>query len=238
MAALTQSELSAVGFAPVPGARPPPGLMLTDEAGSAVTLPGVLAGRPGVLVFADYRCTALCGTALAITAASLERTGLRPGGDYVLVALGIRPGDGAADAAAMKATELGDSPVAASAVFLTGPPYALAGAQSAFGYAARWDAGSGQFAHPVGVLVLTPEGAVSRLLGGLDLDPQTLRLALIEASSGRVGTIAERFRLLCYGFDAARGEHSALILRLFQMAAVGTVLGLGGLIVVLARRRV
>jgi protein SCO1/2 len=237
-AALTQAELSAVALSPPPGARLPPDLPLVDETGRAVTPAQALAGRPAVLIFADYTCITLCGTALTMAAGSLARTGLQPGRDYVLLVVGINPRDGPDQAAAMKAAQIDSGPLGSASIFLTGDPGSLAAAQAALGYAARWDAENKQYAHPLGALVLTPEGRVSRVLGGLDLDPDTLRFGLVEASSGRIGTLAERLRLLCYGFDPAHGVYLALSKRVLTFGTAATMLALAGFVLVLTRRRV
>lgn len=236
-AALTQAELAAVELAPPPGARLPLDLPLVDEAGRAATPAQALAGRPGVLILADYTCTTLCGTALTMAAASLRATGLRPGQDYTLLVLGLDPRDGPADAAAMKAAQLGAGPLGASARFLSGDAGTLAAAQGALGYRAAYDADRDQYAHPLGALVLAADGRVSRALGGLELEPDALRLALVEASSGRLGTLGERLRLLCYGFDAAHGVYNGVVKQALTAGTLATLLGLGGFVLALSRRR-
>ena len=235
-AALTEADLAAVELAPPLGARLSPDLPLVDETGRAVTPAQLLAGRPAVLVFADYTCTLLCGTALGMAAASLEATRLRPGEDYTFAVLGLDPRDGPAEAAALKAARLGRSPLAATTRFLTGDAATLAKAQAALGYSARYDDANDQYAHPLGALVLTADGQVSRVLGGIDLDPDTLRLGLVEASSGRLGSLGEQLRLLCYGFDAARGIYTAWVKRTLTLGTAATMLGLGLFLLLLNRR--
>ncbi len=237
MAALTEAELAAVELAPPPGAHLPLDLPLVDEANRAATPAQVLAGRPGVLIMADYTCTTLCGTALTMAAAALGETGLRPGLDYTLLVLGINPRDGPADAAAMKAAQLGATPLAASARFLSGDAGTLAAAQAALGYRAAYDAARDQYAHPLGALVLAADGRVSRALGGLDLQPDALRLALVEASAGRLGSLGERLRLLCYGFDAAHGIYTGFVKQALTAGTLATLVSLGAFMLALSRRR-
>ena len=151
--------------------------------------------------------------------------------------IGINPRNGPVEAAAMKAAQLGSTPQAAAARFLTGDAATLSAAQAAVGYRARWDARNQAYAHPLGALLLTADGRVSRALGGLDLDPDALRLGLVEASSGTVGTLGERLRLLCYGFDAARGIYTAVIKRTLTIGSAATMLALAGFLALLIRRR-
>ncbi|MFC4167011.1 thioredoxin domain-containing protein [Teichococcus aestuarii] len=234
-AALTEAQLAGVALHPPPGAALPPGLALRDEAGHPVRAGAAQQDRPAVLVFADYTCTVLCGTALGLAAAALAETGLRAGADYTVLALGLDPKDGPAAAAAMKALHFPAAP-AGAVRFLGGDAAALQAARSAFGYEARYDAETDSYAHPLGVLVLAPDGRLSRVLGGLALDPPALRLALVEAAEGRLGSLGERLRLFCYGFDAARGVWTAWIRRVLMLGSVATSLALGGFMLWALRR--
>ena len=225
-AALTQATLSEVALAPPPGARLPPGLVLRDAAGQPTTPAAAQGHRPAVLVLADYTCTVLCGTELGLASSALRQVTLRAGTDYTFLALGIDPKDGPADAAAMKAAHFpGASPAAAR--FLVADAAGVRQAEAALGYTAHYDAETDSFAHPLGLLVLTADGAVSRVLSGLEIDPPTLRLALVEAGEGRVGSVGERLRLFCYGFDAARGIWNAWVERVLTIGTTATVLALG-----------
>ncbi|MXP62571.1 SCO family protein [Roseomonas sp. M0104] len=225
-AALTQASLSEVTLAPPPGARLPPGLALRDAAGQATTPAQAQGRRPAVLVLADYTCTVLCGTELGLASAALEKVKLRAGSDYTFLALGIDPKDGPAAAAAMKAAHFPQAP-AEAVRFLVADAEGIQRTETALGYTAHYDAETDSYAHPLGLLVLTADGAVSRVLSGLEIDPPTLRLALVEAGQGRVGSLGEQLRLFCYGFDAARGIYNAWVERVLTIGTTVTVLLLG-----------
>ena len=107
----------------------------------------------------------------------------------------------------------------------------------ALGFHYRYDAAVDQFAHPAGALVMTADGRVSRTLSSLALNPKDLRLALVEAGAGRIGTFRDRLALLCYGFDAAHGVYAPAIARMLKLFAALTIIGVLGLIAVLERRR-
>jgi protein SCO1/2 len=217
---LTEAALAEVALAPPPGARLPPELPLRDETGRATSFATAQGGRPAALVLADYTCTVLCGTALGLASAAL-----RQGGEgAVLLALGIDPRDGPDDAAALKAAYV--TPDAVWAHFLLAEKPALERIEALLGYRAAYDAATDSFAHPVGLVVLAPDGRVSRVLPGLEADPATLRLALVEASEGRIGSLGERVRLFCYGFDAARGIYAATVERVLTVGTVLTMLAL------------
>lgn len=227
---LTEAALAEVALAPTPGARLPPDLPLRDEGGHATTFAAAQGGRPAVLVLADYTCTVLCGTALGLASMAL-----RDGGQgAVLLVLGIDPRDGPAEAAAMKAAYV--APGEGAAHFLVAARPALDRVEAVLGYHAAYDAATDSFAHPAGLVVLAPDGRVSRVLPGLEADAATLRLALVEASEGRIGSLGERIRLFCYGFDAARGIYAAMVRRVLSIGTVLTMLAMAAFLVWTWRR--
>jgi protein SCO1/2 len=228
-AALTAGELRAAGIVPPPHAALPLGLVFRDEAGQAVTLGDALGGRPAVLVFADYTCTFLCGTALGATAAALDHTGLAAGEAFRLLVLPLDARDGPGDAAAMRAARLDPrTPLARAASFLTGDAAAVEQTEAALGYTARFDRATDSFAHPLGTFIIAPDGRVARVLSELGPDPATLRLALVEASAGRIGGLTDRIRLLCYGYDPVQGAYTPRIREVLMVCAALTLVLLAG----------
>lgn len=226
-AAVNQAVLDAVYVDPSPGATLPLTLEFRDDAGRDWSLANAIAGLPAVLIFADYTCHTLCGPILDFTRAALQQSRLRPGADYRLIVIGIDPKDGLDAARAMKSSRLDDGgPIARTALFLTGTTSAIAKATSALGYHFAYDAEHDQFAHPAAAFVLTRDGKVTRVLSGLGLSGADLRLALVDAGHGQVGTLLDRFRLLCYGYDPARGIYTARIGRLLEISGALTVIAL------------
>lgn len=227
---LTEAALAEVALAPAPGARLPADLPLRDESGRATTFGEAQGRQPAVLVLADYTCTVLCGTALGLASAALRESGQ----GAVLLVLGIDPRDGPAEAGAMKAAYV--APGDGAAHFLVAEKPVLDRAEAVLGYHAAYDAATDSFAHPAGLVVLAPDGRVSRVLPGLEADPATLRLALVEASEGRIGSLGERIRLFCYGFDAARGVYAAMVQRMLSIGTVLTMLAMAAFLVWTWRR--
>jgi protein SCO1/2 len=235
--ALTRADLAAVEAAPAAGARAPLDAAFIDEAGRATTLGAALGGRPGVLIFADYRCTYLCGPGLVLTAAALEKTGLSAGADYRLAAIGLDPRDGPAEARAMRAARLGGSPAAAgAATLLSGRPEAAA---RALGYRYRYDAEHDQFAHAATLYVLAADGRVVQAMSELALDPALLRQALVEAARGGrpAGGLVGAVRALCYALDPSRGVYDRPVVSALRFGAAATVVALCGVVVLALRRR-
>src|SRR5262249_25139779 len=195
-----------------------------------------LDGRPSLLILADYTCRAICGPVVALVASSLERSKLTPGVDYRLIVIGLDAKDRPADAQAMKRGQLGDDGALAQASsFLTADDAALAQLTQALGYRAVYDSANDQFAHPAAVFVLTADGRVARALSGLGIDAGDIRLALVEASEGKVGGFADRIRLLCYGFDPGVGAYTPSIHWLLLVVCLVSTAGLAGAIGLMMR---
>ena len=239
IAALPSSRLNDVAVNPPPDARLPRSVRVIDANGHAGEL-GQYLGQPTLFVLADYTCTTLCGPIVSLVAAALEKTGLQPGSDYRLVVLGLDPKDGVSAARAMQLARLGeDSSLSAASAFLTAAPATVRQVTAALGYHYVIDNDLDQIAHPAVVFALTANGHVARMLSGLAIDGASLRLALVEAGDGKIGTLRDQVHLLCYGFDAAKGVYTLTISRLLAMAGLVTILTLGGLIgmLILSSRR-
>lgn len=234
----SSNALKQIAAEPAPNAQLPLDTPLLDEHGAPRTLRNTLDDRPAVLVFADYTCRTLCGPILAFAAAALEKSGLRPGSDYHLVVVGIDPKDSPASGVAFKQSRVGqDSPLAAATVLLSGKQPAIDALTQAAGYHYDYDKEHDQFAHPAAAYVLTPHGRVARVLSGLALNGDDLRLALVDASQGKIGTLFDRIHLLCYGFDPARGIYTAAIMRWLDIAGGLTVGAIVAGIALLMRRK-
>ena len=106
----------------------------------------------------------------------------------------------------------------------------------AMAHPASTDAETKQFAHPSGIIVLTPDGRLARYLFGIEYGPRDLRYAIVEASEGRVGNVADALLLYCYHYDPMTGRYGLVVMRAMRIAGVATVLALGTFIVVMIRR--
>jgi protein SCO1/2 len=237
---VSSAALDEIASTPKADAQLPLDTAFVDEAGAPRSLRDALGGKPAVLVFADYTCRTLCGPIVAFAAAGLAKTGLAPGRDYRLVVIGIDPKDSLADAARFKTSHVGKSgALPAASVMLSGTSEAVRAVTAAAGYRFTYDRAHDQFAHPAAAYVVTGEGHIARVLSGLGLSGSDLRLALVDAGKGKIGTLADQIHLLCYGFDPARGIYTASITRLLNIGGALTVLailtGIAGL--TLARRR-
>ncbi len=233
-ARLVQADLARVAVAPPPDARVPLELAVTDaRTGRATTLGQALGGRAALLLPVDYTCGNVCDPMVSMAADALAATGLAAE-DYAFVLVGIDPQDDAAAARRMLAETLGDRAAGIHPLLVSDA--ALAALTGALGYSAVYDAGTDSFAHPAAAMLLAGDGRVARVLSPLALTGRDLRLALTEAGEGRVGSLADRLTLLCYGYDAARGLYTPLVQRILTVTGIATILGIGLLIVGLTRR--
>jgi protein SCO1 len=235
-AGIVASRIQGVEAAPAVDASLPLDLRFTDDAGRSVSLRDAIAGRPAVVVFVDYTCRTLCGPILEFAVAGLAKTGLHAGADYRLIAIGIDPRDGPANARAMRMAHIdGSSPIHLAATFLTGDESGTRAVTRAAGFQYAYDAEHDQYAHPAAVYIVDGVGRIRRVLSPLALDGADLRLAIVDAGHGSVGTLADRIHLLCYGYDPVRGIYTERITTMLAFAAGATLLGLLGGISFLTR---
>jgi protein SCO1/2 len=233
-AGLTENELRAIALSPPANAALPLDVVFRDTTDHRITLRTAMGEKPTLILFADYTCRTVCKPSLAIAADALRASGLPPG-SYRLLVIGLDPKD-TPSAAADFLQQIGDPEVAASTVALMSDGDNVQKVTQAAGYRYTYDAAADQFAHPAGVIVATATGQITRVLSSLSLNPNDLRLALVEAGQGGVGHIADRLTLLCYGFDPVHGIYAVRIKVLLEAAAAVTLGTLGIFLFVLTRR--
>jgi protein SCO1/2 len=213
--------------------------MLRDESGAAVRVGDFFGRRPVVLLFAYFDCPMLCTQVINGLSSALGVLSLTPGRDFEIVTISFNPADTPASAAAKKAVYLeryARAGAAESWHFLTGDQPAIDRLTKAAGFRYVWDADTKQFAHPSGIIVLTPDGRLARYLFGIEYGPRDLRYAIVEASEGRVGNTADALLLYCYHYDPMTGRYGLVIMRALRLAGGATVLVLCAFIVAMVRR--
>ncbi len=236
----TPGILPEVGFDQRLGESVPLDLAFTDETGRAVKLSDYFGKKPVVLSLVYYQCPMLCTISLNGLAGALEVLSFVPGQEFEVVTVSFDPTETSALAAAKKKAYMARykrEEARAGWHFLTGPKESVEALTRAVGFRYVWDEATKQFAHPAGVLVLTPEGKISHYLFGVEYAPKDLRLALVDAAKGRIGNLADQLLLYCYQYDPQTGRYSASILNVVRLAGAVTVLGLGAFILTATRRR-
>ena len=226
-AAADFDALAAAGIDRLPAAHLPGEVGLVDQDGQPVRLSSELGGAPLVFAAVQYQCPNLCGLTLDGLFAGLAGAGLAAGRDYRVVVVGIDPAEGPAEAARLfDRLSARWSIDRGAAQFLTGDAGGLQQVAAAMGMRSGWDAEHRQFAHVSAVALVTPEGRLSRWLMGVQFDPRQLRLGLVEAGGGKIGSLGDQVLLLCYGFDPVHGRYGWVVQPLLAAGGVGTLAGL------------
>jgi len=214
-------------------------LVFRDEDGRAVKIGDYFGDRPVILSLAYYRCPMLCSLVQSGLASSMKGLGLEAGKDYRVITVSIDPRETPDLATVTKKNYLQKygRPEAASAWrFLTGEEDSIHALAGAAGFRYVYDEENDQFAHASGVMVLTPEGKLAQYFFGVEYAPRDLRLALVEASDGKVGSIVDHLLLLCYQYDPQTSRYGLMVYRLMRFGGVITVLGVGVLVLIMLRR--
>ena len=208
----------------------PPDLAFHDETGATVHLGDYFnSQRPVILVLAYYRCPMLCTEVLNGLVDSLQKINLDMGRQYRVVTVSFDPKDSPELAAQKKATYAKSYDRAGTENgwhFLTGDQEAIQQLARAVGFRYVYDAATDQYAHSSGIMVLTPQGKLSRYFFGIEYPARDLRLALVESSAGKIGTPVDQLLLLCYHYDPATGKYTASAMRLVRLCGVVTMLAL------------
>jgi len=238
-AAAVPGPLREIGFDQNLDQRVPLDTTFLDEAGRTVHLGDYFGKRPVVMLFAYYNCPMLCTQVINGLASALAVLSLNPGSDFEIVTVSFDPRDTPSTAAAKKAVYLERyrHPGAAEAWhFLTGNEASIARLTKAAGFRYVWDKETQQFAHPTGIIVLTPDGRLARYLFGIEYGPRDLRYAIVDASAGKVGNAVDALLLYCYHYDPTTGRYGFAIMSALRVAGLATVLALGSFIVIMVRR--
>ncbi len=204
------------------GARIPEDILLQDDSGKTLTTKELLSGNhPIVLALAYYRCPMLCPLVLNGVSSGLREAGFVMGNDYRLVTVSIDPEDTPVDAKKRKnvlRAKMGSS-VETGAAFVVGTADATRALADAVGFRYAFDEKTSQYAHPAVVMVLGSDGRISRYLYGPEPSPRDLRLALVEAAQGKIGSVIDRVLITCYRFDPATRRYGPYILGFFRIGA-------------------
>jgi protein SCO1/2 len=220
--------------------RVPLNLTFTDEFGATVPLSTYFHGKkPVILAPVYYRCPMLCTQILNGLESSLKAVSFNPGQDFEIVAFSFDPKDTWELAGAKKQTYLkryGRANTANGWHFLTGDPANIKALTDAVGFHYKYDPATDQFAHASGVMLLTPDGRLSRYFYGVEYAPRDIRLGLVEASQNKIGSPVDQILLFCYHYDPSTGKYGALAINMVRVAGAGFVLVCGAILLIALKR--
>jgi protein SCO1/2 len=214
-------------------------LTFRDEHGRPVALRQFFGQKPVILTLVYYQCPMLCTEVLNGLLRSSKELPLEIGRDFSIVTVSIDPNERSVLAEVKHELYSGlyGRPGGPQGWhFLTGEEAQIKALAQAVGFRYAYDSASGQFAHPSGIMVLTPEGKLARYFYGISYPSRDLRLGLVEASQEKIGSPIDQILLYCYHYDPATGRYGLLISRVIQAAGALTVLSLALVIAILFRR--
>ncbi|WP_342376032.1 SCO family protein [Myxococcus stipitatus] len=211
----------------------------TDVTGQEVTLGAVLSKtRPTLLTLVYYNCPLLCNLVLNAQVKSMRELGLELGKDYEAVTVSVDPEDTPTMSAERRRKHLQSmgKPESAPWHFMTGTETEIRRLADAVGFKYKYDESTRQYAHPAVVMVLTPEGSISRYLYGTDFPPKDMKLALLEAAGGRVGTSFDRVVMSCFKYDTATRRYGFYIFGFIRLGAMAVFIALASVLIYFWRR--
>jgi len=209
-----------------------------DQDGNAVTLGDTFRGRPVIVGLIYYKCPSLCNQVLNGLVGSLKVMNFTVGSQFDVVMVGIDEREEPVTAASKLRSYLNEYDREGSEKgwhFLTGERDEIKRVAKAVGYSYKFDIRRDQYAHPAGLVVVTPEGRASKYFLGIEYSPRDLKFAVMDASEEKIGSVVEQAVAYCFLWDPNSGKYSLAILRLLQVGGLLTVLCIGGLVVYLVK---
>lgn len=213
------------------GAQVSPNLVFTNSEGERVKLGDYFDGeRPVILQLGYYQCPMLCGLVFEGVHTAVGEMDWVPGDQYQIITVSIDPAEMPSLAKSKKETLTTDLENNAGMSgsedgwhFLVGESHMIERLADEVGFGFTWVREQQQFAHPAVIMILSPDGKITRYLSGVKYEPQTLRLSLVEASEGKVGSILDNFLLTCLHYDPALGTYSATAMGIMRIGGAVTV---------------
>ncbi len=223
--------LKGVNFNQNLGAQVPLDTQFVDSSGNPVTLGEYFGKKPVVLILAYYKCPLLCPEVLHGAAESFKKINFHIGQQYNVVTLSINPKETPALAAKTKKTYIGvygDPSAASGWYFLTGKMPDIKRVADAVGFHYKYIPQLDQYAHAAGIVVLTPQGKVAQYFYGIKYSPEDLRLALVQSSHDKIGSVVDQVLLFCCTYDPDTGRYHAIIARVLAICGLITIMVIGG----------
>ncbi len=230
------------------GEKVPAELSFVDGHGKTSSLSQVLGqGKPVLVTIGYYKCPMLCNLVHEGLAKGLNKSGLSLGKDFLGFSVSINPDEDSKSANTNQGRllrHLGKRDAALWPFVMIPPGEAAPGGETgpakelskSLGFRYVYDDQSKQYAHAAVAFVLTPEGKISRYLYGVDFDPRDLKLALVEAGGGRVGTTLDRVLLSCFKYDPMTHKYTPFAFGFVRIGAFLSFAALASLLALLWRK--
>jgi protein SCO1 len=235
---LTKGDLSRVTFEQHVGTQVSRDLVFRDEANQTFRLGDHFGNQPTILVLGYYRCPMLCTLINDGLIKALQDLQLNVGSAFQVVDVSIDPTEKASAAASKKAEYVrryGRAGAASGWHCLVGDQRSIRQLADEVGYRYVYDPKTRQYAHPSGLVLLTPEGKISHYIFGVTFDAKKLRSALVAARQGQSSSAVQQFLLLCYCYNPITGKYGALTLNGLRILSLLFLLGIGYWVFSMAR---
>ncbi|HRK31919.1 MAG TPA: SCO family protein [Tepidisphaeraceae bacterium] len=213
-------EMRDIGIDEKPGTQLPLDLKFFNERGEVVALSDYFDGtKPVLLQLGYFECPQLCGQITQGMVGSMRDLTLNLGDDYRVLYVSFDPAEQYRLAAQKKQSIVEAyerKRDGAGLHLLTGEKRDILELARAVGYKFKWVESQRQYSHPAAIMVFTPDGQLSRYLYGMRFDPRTLRLSLVEAGEGKIGTTVDRIMLICFMYDGSTGRYGPKVAMLLM----------------------
>lgn len=235
------NELQEVGIdQKVLGTQLSTDLEFADEEGIKGPLKSFfLKNKPSLVSVVYYNCPGLCGLHMNGAATLFEKFSLKAGADFNWITLTMDASETPDLALKKKINYIDQFEVPGAEEgwrFLTSTPENTDQITKEMGFSYKWDEKTQQFAHSAAFYVLTPEGKISQIIPGIGFEEQTVRLALIQAAGGTIGTVVDQLLLFCFQFDPTKNKYTLYAFNLMRIAGALTVLVLGIILIPLWKK--
>jgi protein SCO1/2 len=231
--------LKNVGFEPPLNGQIPRAAHFKDETGREVSLGDYFHGKPVLLALVYYGCPMLCNQVEQGVVGSLKMLSFNPGTDYEVVFVSFDPRESPEMAAQKKTSALshfGRPQTAEGWHFLTGTKDSIDAVTEAANFRYSFNAKTNIFAHASGIMLLTPDARISRYFYGVEYPSRDVRLGLVDASAGKIGTPIDHLLLYCFQYDPSTARYSATILRIIRIGGLFTIFTIVAGILIFRRR--
>jgi protein SCO1 len=235
----TPAILKNVGIEQKIGTQLPPDLKFIDASGASVELSQYFGNKPIILSLVYYDCPMLCTEVLNGLNRSIAPLEFRIGEDFEVISVSFDP-DETYDLAAQKKkvyVKRNNRPGAEKGWhFLTGDQSSIDAITDAVGFNYVYDESVQQFVHGSAIMVVTPEGVISHYFFGIEYPSEDVRLALVESSENKLGTVYDQVLLYCFHYDPESGKYGVVIMNVIRIAGAGTILAMGAFMFIMFRR--
>ncbi|MDD5543168.1 MAG: SCO family protein [Acidobacteriia bacterium] len=233
------AQLQGIGIDQRLNEAVPLDLKFRDESGKEVQLGDYFGNKPVLLSLVYYDCPMLCTEVLNGMLHTMRNLTFTIGKEFEVVTVSFDPKDTPAMAEARKkmyAGLYGRPGAEAGWHFLTGSQDSINRLTQSVGFRYAYDPQTGQFNHATAIMVLTPQGRISKYFYGITYLPRDVRLGLVDASNHRIGTPVDAILLFCCQYDPLTGKYGLVISRVIDLACGATVLGLGMFMMIMFRK--